>query len=450
MSTVQARPSLRLRGVVVRPGDAQWDTARQAFNLTVDQQPAAIAFPADVADVAVAIRYAAAEGLRVAPQRTGHNAAPLGSLEDTLLVRTDALQGVEIAERTRRARVKAGAKWEDVVPAASELGLAALHGSTGDVSVVGYTLGGGLGWYARQHGLAANSVSAIELVTADGEFVRADHDNEPELFWALRGGAGNFGVVTALEFALFEQPLDYAGVLFFPWERASEVLHAWHEWLPTTPDEVTSVGRILQFPPLPMVPEPMRGQKFAIVEAVYTGTEEEGEELLAPLRALGPAIDTFAMVPPSGIAELHMDPPHPVAGLTGHRLLRELGPQGIDELVEAAGPESGSSLLSVELRQLGGALGRTAPHHGAIDRLNADYAYFGVGMAPTPELAAATAAGLRQVDAALAPYDAGLYANFTEHRASADSFFGAKTADRLRAVKRAWDPDGLFQANYAI
>src|SRR3954468_21374283 len=161
MSTVEARPSLRLRGVVLRPGDAQWDTARQAFNLTVDQQPAAIAFPADVADVAVGIRYAAAGGLRVRPQRTGHNAAPLGSLEDTLLVRTDALQGVEIAERTRRARVRAGAKWENVVPAASELGLAALHGSTGDVSVVGYTLGGGLGWYARQNGLPANSGSGI-------------------------------------------------------------------------------------------------------------------------------------------------------------------------------------------------------------------------------------------------------------------------------------------------
>src|SRR4051812_16627681 len=217
MTMIDAAPTLRLRGRVVRSGDADWDMARQAFNLTVDQRPAAIAFPVDATDIATAVDYARDAGLRVAPQRTGHNAAPLGALEDVLLVRTDALQGVEIDARQRRARVNAGAKWEDVVPAASDLGLAALHGSTGDVSVVGYSLGGGLGWYARQHGLAANSVTAVELVTADGEHVRADRDNEPELFWALRGGAGNFGVVTALEFDLFEQPLDYAGVLFFPW-----------------------------------------------------------------------------------------------------------------------------------------------------------------------------------------------------------------------------------------
>src|SRR3954466_12185254 len=268
MTMIDAAPALRLRGRVVRPGDADWDTARQAFNLTVDQRPAAIAFPVDAADVATAVDYARDAGLRVAPQRTGHNAAPLGALEDVLLVRTDALQGIEIDAGRGRARVNAGAKWEDVVPAASDLGLAALHGSTGDVSVVGYSLGGGLGWYARQHGLAANSVTAVELVTADGEHVRADCDNEPvradcdnepELFWALRGGAGNFGVVTALEFDLFEQPLDYAGVLFFPWERAGEGLHAWREGLPSTPDEVTSVGRIMQFPPLPQVPGAFRG-----------------------------------------------------------------------------------------------------------------------------------------------------------------------------------------------
>jgi FAD/FMN-containing dehydrogenase len=443
MTIIEAAPSLRLRGAVVRPGDAQWDTSRQAFNLTVDQRPAAIAFPADAADVAAAVRYARETGLRVAPQRTGHNAAPLGSLEETLLLRTDALQGVEIDARNRRARVNAGAKWEDVVPAASELGLAALHGSTGDVSVVGYTLGGGLGWYAREHGLAANSVTAIELVTADGDFVRATHDDEPELFWALRGGAGNFGVVTALEFELFRQPLDYAGVLFFPWERSAEVLHAWREWLRSTPDEVTSVGRIMQFPPLPAVPEPLRGKAFVLVEAVFTGAEEEGKELLAPLRALGPALDTFAVVPPAGIAELHMDPPHPVAGLTGHSLLEA---SGVDAFLTAAGPESGSRLLSVELRQLGGALARTAPHHGSLDRLHADFAYFGVGMAADPT----TASSLARVDAALEPYHVGRYANFTEHGGGAGRFFTAETHARLRDVKRQWDPDGLFQANYSI
>jgi FAD/FMN-containing dehydrogenase len=451
MTMIEAAPSLRIRGAVVRPGDDGWDGARQAWNLAVDQQPRAVAFPVDEQDVAAIVRYARAAGLRVAPQRTGHNAAPLGSLTETIILRTDNLRGVAIDAANRRARVRSAAKWEDVVPAASELGLAALHGSTGDVSVVGYSLGGGLGWYARKHGLAANRVSAVELVTADGELVRADADHKPELFWALRGGGGNFGVVTALEFDLIEQAEDYAGVLFFPWERADEVLHAWREWLPTTPDEVTSVGRIMQFPSFPDVPEPLRGNAFALVEAVYLGSERDGRELLEPLRALGPSIDTFATVRPAGIAELHMDPPKPVPGVTGSRLLGELPPAAIDELLEVAGPRSGSTLLSIELRQLGGALARSAPEHGAIDTLAGEYAYFGVGIAPAPSIAAANSAQLERVAAALAPYDAGLeYSNFTEANGRARRFFADETLARLRAVKADVDPEGLFQANHEL
>ena len=302
----------RVRGAVIEPGQPGWDAATLAFNLAFTQEPTAVAVPEDERDVAEIIRFAAANGLQVAPQRTGHNAEPLGAMDDVILLRTDKLRGVEIDVERRVARVRAGSKWEDVVPRASELGLAALHGSTPDVSVAGYSLGGGVGWYARKHGLSTNSVLAIELVTADGKLRRVDHENEPELFWALRGGGGNFGVVTALEVQLYAIPEVYAGVLFFPWERSSEVLHAWLDWTRTVPEEITSVGRILQFPPLDELPEHLRGGKFAVVEAVYIGTEADGADLLAPLRALGPAMDTFAMVPPVGIAELHMDPPEPV------------------------------------------------------------------------------------------------------------------------------------------
>ena len=262
MSTIDRPPvsfgTLRrhLRGVpVIGPGEEGWDAARQAFNTTIDQHPALIATPLDVDDIAAVVRYAADAGLQIAPQRTGHNAAPLGDLGDSILLKTDQLQGVKIDAENRTARVRSGAKWEKVVPRASDLGLAALHGSTPDVSVAGYSLGGGLGWYGRKHGLAANSVTAIELVTADGELRRVDAQNEPELFWALRGGGGNFGVVTALEFDLYPVSEVYAGVLFFPYERSSEVLHAWREWTATVPDEVTSVGRMLQFPPIPDLPD---------------------------------------------------------------------------------------------------------------------------------------------------------------------------------------------------
>lgn len=331
-------------GVVLAPGDPGWDTATLAFNTAFTQEPSLVAIPANVRDVQTLVVHARENGLQVAPQRTGHNAEPLGSMDDVLLLRTDALRGVEIDVDRRVARVLSGAKWGDLVPRASELGLAALHGSTPDVSVVGYALGGGVGWYARKLGLATNSVVAIELVTADGVLRRVDHENEPELFWALRGGGGNFGVVTAIEVQLFELAEVYAGVLFFPWERSTEVLQAWLEWTRTVPDEVTSVGRILQFPPLPEIPEPLRGGRFVVVEAVVLGTESEGAELMAPLRALGPTLDTFAMVPPAGIAELHMDPPDPVPYTGEGQMLGELTPAAIDAFVAAAGPGSGSPL----------------------------------------------------------------------------------------------------------
>ncbi|HMJ03023.1 MAG TPA: FAD-binding oxidoreductase, partial [Conexibacter sp.] len=329
--------SADLQGRVVASGDDDWDLARQAFNLALDQRPSLVAFPADARDIAHAVRVAAQRGLRVAAQRTGHNAGPLGALDGTVLLNTSALDDVEIDAGARRARVGSGACWADVVPAASEHGLAALHGSAPGVGIAGYTLGGGVGWYARKHGIATNRVTAIELVTADGALVRTDADHEPDLFWALRGGGGGFGIVTALEFELLPIPEVYAGVLFFPLERAGEVLHAWREWTASVPEEVTSVGRVMQFPPLPEVPEPMRGNAFAIIEAVCLTDEAAGAELLAPLRALGPTMDTFAMMPPAEIAELHMDPPDPMPFDSTHALVSELTPETIEEMIALVG-----------------------------------------------------------------------------------------------------------------
>src|SRR4051812_18695211 len=280
----------RIDGEVIAPDEPGWDQTRQAYNLLIDQRPELIAVPVHEGDVVAIVRYAAEHGLRVAPQRTGHNAAPLGDLEGTVLLKTDAMRAVEIDAEARIARVQSGAKWKDVLPQASELGLAGLHGSTADVSLAGYSLGGGLSWYGRKHGLQTNNIIAIELVTADGELRRVDHQNEPGLFWALRGGGGNFGVVTAIEVQLYAIPDIYAGVLFFPWERSSEVLQAWREWTETVPEELTSVGRILQFPPIPDVPEPLRGNKYVLVEGIYMGDEASGRDLMQPIRELGPAI----------------------------------------------------------------------------------------------------------------------------------------------------------------
>jgi UDP-N-acetylenolpyruvoylglucosamine reductase len=451
LQTRRAPGALRAEvgGEVHCPGEAGYDAARGGFNLAVEQRPAVIVVPRHPKEVAAVMRFARREGLRVAPQRTGHNMAPLGRLEDSILLKTNAMDQVSIDAPCRRARVGAGARWEDVVPAAAELGLAALHGSTPDVSIAGYSLGGGMGWYARKHGLAANHVTAIEVVTPDGEIRCATPERDAELFWALRGGGGNFGVVTALEFELFPIEEVYAGALFFPLERAGEVLHAWHAWTATAPEDVTSVGRILQFPPVPEVPEPMRGKSFALVEAVFLCDEQEATSLLAPLRALGPAMDTFATQPPAGIAELHMDPRDPVPYDSAHAMLGELDGAAIDALVAAAGPGSGSALISVELRHAGGALSRADAGAGAVATLPGAYAFFAVGIAD-PALAEKTDADLDRVASALRPYEAGHYLNFVEERADAASFFPPLVAMRLEAARDAYDPDRLMHANHEI
>jgi hypothetical protein len=439
-----------LQGSVAYPDHPSWDAAREAYNLAIDQQPAAVAFPADARDVQAVVRYAAANGLRIAPQRTGHNASPIESLDGVILLKTDRLDTVELDPQALRARVGAGVKWESVVPRASDLGLAVLHGSTPDVSIAGYGLGGGLGWYGRKHGLFTNSITAIELVTADGRLRRVDHDNEPELFWALRGGGGNFGVVTALEFRLFPISKVYAGALFFPWDRSSDVLHAWREWIRTVPDEVTSVGRIMQFPELELVPEHMRGKSFAIVHTYFLGTEEDGIELLAPLRALGPAIDTVRMVPPVELTEMHMDPPDPLPYLGEHLVLGDLPASAIDDFVVAAGPGSGSTLVSAEVRHAGGALGRGGEGHGALDKLPGEFVYFGIGLAPEDVSTAATRASLHRVTDSLRRYRSGSYLNFEEDPADPASFYTGDTYRRLRQVKADVDPDELVLANHPI
>jgi UDP-N-acetylenolpyruvoylglucosamine reductase len=452
--TLETNEAVELRrligGNVLGPGDEGWDAARQAFNLAVEQRPALIAEPCSREEAATVLRFAAESGLRVAPQRTGHNAGPLGSLERSVLLKTNRLDRVHVDAASRCARVGAGARWEDVVPLASEQGLAALHGSTPDVSIAGYTLGGGMGWYARKHGLAANSVTAIEVVTADGEVRIASRESEPELFWALRGGGGNFGVVTAMEFELYPIAEVYAGALFFPFERAEEVLKAWLAWTAEVPDEVTSVGRLLQVPPMEEIAEIVRGKSFALVEAVFIGGEGEGAELLEPLRRLGPAMDTFAIVPPVGIAELHMDPRDPMPAASEHNLLGDLSERAIEELVIAVGPGSGSTLASVELRHTGGALARSGDGHGAVATLPGNFAGFAVGLAMDGATTARTEADLRRYAAATRPYEAGHYFNFVERTSEAESFFPPAVAERLRAARETYDPGRLLQANHEI
>jgi FAD/FMN-containing dehydrogenase len=411
-----------------------------------------VARPGGADEVAAVVKFARDNGLRVAVQAEGHGAGALAGVgEDTLLLKTGHMIGAEVDAQNRRARVGAAAKWRDVGALASPQGLAGLSGSSAEVGVVGYTLGGGQGWLARKHGLACNSVLAAELVMADGELVRADRDHEPDLFWALRGGGGNFGAVTALEFQLYPVADLYAGMLAWSWERTADVVHAWRELVSGLPDELSTLARILQVPPLPDIPEQVRGRQLVVVEAVYLGSEEPGRELLRPLRDLGPELDTFAVVPPAVLGQLHMDPEDPVPFAASGQLLDDLPPAAIDAIIEVAGPGSGSPLLSFELRQLGGALREAPPNPGALATLDHAFMTFAVGMIMDPGMAGAINGQLNVVEDALAPWDSGVkFANFVEVPIDMRMCYPRETFDRLQAVKRRYDPDDLFRANHPI
>lgn len=454
-STARTSRATSLRGLcagaIHLPGEPGYDEARVPWNVAVDQRPAAVAYPATAEEVSAVVRAASAAGLRVAPQGTGHNAGPLGPLDDVILLRTSGMTGVSIDAENHTARVEAGALWLDVVEAAAEHGLAALHGSSPDVGVVGYSLGGGIGWFARKLGMATNNVTALEVVLADGSAVRADHDSNPELFWALRGGGGNFGVVTAMEFRLFPIETAYAGMLVWDQKDAEKVLRRWAEWSIDAPDEVTTSFRMLNLPPLPELPEPIRGRQLVVIDGAVLDTDEQASAVLAPLRELTPEMDTFARVPAASLVRLHMDPEGPTPATSGSTMLDSLPHAAIESFLALTGPGSGSSLLMAELRQLGGALGRPHPGAGALPRLDGQFILFAGAIAATPEMAQQGHADAAALVDALAAYSTGRnYLNFAEEPVDVSKSFSAETWLQLRGMRSAADPHGVFKANHPV
>ena len=437
--------------MLITADDPRFDNARRAWDLTVDQHPVAVALPRTAQELAAAVTHAVATGLQVAVQGTGHSAAALGSLDTAVLVKTTAMRGVTIAPAARLARVEAGARWGEVVRAAAEHGLAALAGSSPDLGVAGYTLGGGLSSLSRRHGLAAHSVLAAEVVTATGRLLRVDARHEPELLWALRGGGGSFAAVTALELRLIPFLGATAGLLCFPPERARDVLQTWRGWAAEMPEEMASCGRLLHLPPLPHLPGPMRDRSFAVIEAVHLGSAADTDELLAPLRALGPVRDTVSRATALDLLTIHLDPPGPLPAVSDGVLLEELPPEAIDALVSVARPRPGAPLLSVELRHLGGSLRRPASDAGALGTLDAAFLLTAAGIAADTATAQAVRAQIGQVQAALAPWRAPRdFANFQNRAQDAARLFPSQVLKRLRQVKQAYDPAGVFQASHPV
>lgn len=448
-------PAEALRGLcggrVHLPGDAAYDVARVPWNVAVDQRPAAVAVPHTVQEVAEVVRGAADAGLRIAPQSSGHGAPALAEsdLGDVVLVRLTELTGVTVDPATRTARVLGGTLWADVAAATAPHGLVALHGSSPDVAVAGYTLGGGLSFYGRRHGLAAHTVVAAEVVTADGELVRTDATERPELLWALRGGGGNLGVVVALELALLPVTDVYAGMLLFDRERAPEVLRAWTEWTREVPDSVTTSLRVMSFPPLPELPPFLSGRQLVVIDGAVLEDDARAAELLSPLRDLGPEMDTFGRIPATGLLGVHMDPPRPTPAVATHAVLGRLDEHAVGALLSEVGPGTMSPLMFAELRHLGGALAR--PGDGALSHLEGDYALFCVAVAPTPEAAAHGLAAGRALVATMSPWaTGGQLLNFSDQRVDPVSAYPGGTLDRLRRVREELDPARRLLANHGV
>jgi hypothetical protein len=354
------------------------------------------------------------------------------------------------------ARVEAGVRSQELIDAAAESGLAPLTGSSPLVGVTGFTLGGGLSpVLGRREGWAVDHVRALEMVTADGVLRRVSPEQDRELFWATRGGKDNFGIVTALEIDLFEVQRLYGGGLFFPGALAADVLHAFRQWVADTPEELTLSVALLRLPPLPTIPEPLRGQFTVHVRVAFLGPAAEGERLVAPIRGIGtPVIDTVAEMPYSAVGSIHAEPREPLPVYDGSSQLGDLPPEAVEVILKSAGAGSGSPLTVVELRHLGGALGRAPEMPSAADGREPVFQVNCIGLGP-PDKAAALYASQDGLLGGLSPWKAGhATLNYLSARdataASVRAAFYPATFERLAGIKRAYDPGNMFRMNFNI
>jgi FAD/FMN-containing dehydrogenase len=445
-----------LRGTAHAPGEEGYEEASRAWNLAAHQGPALVVVANGAADVMAAVRFAREGGLGVGVMATGHGVG--AACDGGVLINTSGMRGVRVDPLARTARVEAGALWTDLIHESQVHGLAGLQGSTSHVGVVGYTMGGGFGWLGRKYGFNAASVREADVVTADGELVRVSAEEHPDLFWGLGGGGGNFGIVTSLKFDLYPIGMLYGGNLIYPVEKAPEVLEAYARWSADLPDEMTSGVAFLNVPPLPALPELLRGKSVIALRGCYCGERPgDGEELVRPMREeLGePIMDTFGMMPYAAMDSISMDPVDPMGVRQHSEMLSDLSPDAIETLVEVAGAGSGSPLIVQEIRQLGGALARNAEHLSTMGKSDSKFIMNGVGPAFTPEMAEGVVAYLARVTDATRPFQTGdTYVNFMElDDASAErvkAAYAPEDFERLVALKDRYDPHNVFRFNRNI
>lgn len=447
-STLQAR----VQGAVIVPGDADYDSTRMAWNLSFQHHPAVIVVAENAADVVEAVRFARAEEMEIAVQATGHGF--VRGADGSMLIITSKMTGVHVNPEAQTAYVEGGVKWGKVLELAQAEGLAPLLGSSPDVGAVGYTLGGGIGWLARKYGLSADSVNYFDIVTADGVLRRASASENSDLFWALRGGGGSFGVVVGMEIRLYPVTMVYAGNLFYPITAAKEVYARFREWIANAPDELTTSVSLMNYPPIPDVPEFLRGQSFVIVRGAYTGRMEDGEELLRYWREWqAPVIDMFGPLPFTQADKISNDPVDPMPAFVTSIWLKDLDDEAVDTILEYMNPASG--LIFTEVRYVGGgAIARVDPDSAAYSNRDASLVMETVGVAPTPEIFQALDAYANAYKKALEPHATGrVYMNFLEgeekQRRTKDAY-RPENYRRLTVIKAKYDPQNVFSHSFAI
>ncbi|WP_214413037.1 FAD-binding oxidoreductase [Sphaerisporangium fuscum] len=439
-----------VRGRVSVPGDEGFEASRRPWAVNVDQRVRAVVEVEDAADAAALVGYAAKAGLRLAVQPNGHGATD--GLDGEILVRTGRMRGVEIRPERRTARVEAGASWGEVLTASAGHGLTGLCGSSPIVSATGFTLGGGLAWFSRRHGLAANGVRSFEVVDAEGSLRTVSAGSDPELFWALRGGGGDFALVTAMEIELYPAPHLYGGRLIWPMERAAEVMAAFRATTAVAPEELSLWFTLMRFPPFPQLPEPLRGLSAVVMDVTYLGEAAEARRLLDRFdRIPGLVVDTRDEIAIPELGGVCAEPTDPSPAVQHAELLRGLDDDAAAAFLAAAGPDTIFPLAVAQIRHLGGALARPVPDAGACGHVAEPYILSLLAIAGAPEEMAAVERRMGSFREALAPWMSGARPyTFLGHSEGPEAAFPADVLARLRAAKRRYDPDGVFRANHPI
>ena len=443
-----------LRGDVLLPADDGYTEAKRLWNGAHDgSKPAAIAQCSGVADVIAALGFARSHDLTVAVRGGGHSVAGLSTVDGGMLIDLSPMRNVRVDPEARRAFVGPGATWGDVDHEAQQFGLATTGGLVSTTGVAGFTLGGGIGWLMRQYGLACDNLVGADVVTADGRFLHASATENPDLFWGLRGGGGNFGIVTSFELELHPVgPEVYAGPLFLPADAAGDLLRFFRDWAPTAPDSITAAISLATAPPLPVIPEEWHGKKVAIVIAVCAGPVEDGEALVRELRTVAePVADLIHPMPYTFIQSL-LDPLWP-KGINAYfkgTHLAGLSDETIDSFVklhqEAPGPQ-----CEIHIHQMGGAVARVGAGETAYPERSMAYVVNTVtGTANPAELGANTEWARTVIASAKADETGRRYVNFLSEAGDAESAYGQETYARLVALKDEYDPTNVFRLNQNI